>query len=131
MRVPDPERPRPDHILLVDDDTRATAALGAMLREDGYEVHESGDGLQAMDHVLRHEVDALVTDLHLPRLGGLALLSALRRRLPSCEAFVLTAYPDWRSAGELRDLGIRQQFIKPVEYDALHRAIRSALASHR
>jgi two-component system response regulator AtoC len=69
------------HVLIVDDELNIRRVLAAMLKRDGYEVTTAADGEQALAVLQRSPVHVVVTDLVMPRLGGMQLLErALRRR---------------------------------------------------
>src|SRR5260370_31624420 len=58
-------------VLVVDDEPDVRDVVGEFLREDGFEVVEAGNGLQALPQVKRVHPDAVVLDLMMPRLRGL------------------------------------------------------------
>jgi PleD family two-component response regulator len=62
--------PRPARILLADDESRIRLALRACLEEDGYEVLEANDGLEAMEVIIRDAPDVMILDLAMPRVDG-------------------------------------------------------------
>ncbi|HEX8997492.1 MAG TPA: response regulator [Ktedonobacterales bacterium] len=94
------------HILLVDDDQDIRTTLRVALEEEGYEVEEAEDGLEALD-LLRHSLQPLVVilDLRMPRLTGDALLRRVDRKehLPAQHTYVLvTANRELLSSVSLR-----------------------------
>ncbi len=64
-------------VLVVEDEPAVRRALARALREGGYEVVEAGDGTQAIDLARAQRFDALVTDVEMPRLGGIDLARRL------------------------------------------------------
>jgi two-component system chemotaxis sensor kinase CheA len=88
--------PRP-RVMLVDDSPAMRAAVGGYLRARGYDVVEAADG----DHALRDlrapdalRVDAVVTDVEMPGLDGLGLVSALRGERPKLPVVAWTFHDD-------------------------------------
>ena len=72
-------------VLVVEDEAAVRRALARALREGGYEVVEAGDGAEAIELAAERHFDALVTDVELPRLGGIDLarrLASERAPLP-------------------------------------------------
>ena len=67
-------------ILLVDDDPMITLLIGDMLGLDGYDVDTAPDGLAALEKVKGRRYDLILSDLHMPEMGGLALYRELMRR---------------------------------------------------
>jgi CheY-like chemotaxis protein len=70
-------QPRP-LVVVAEDDGDARAMLGIMLEFSGFDVVLTGDGRAALDAVLAHGPDALVSDMNMPDLDGLGLCQAVR-----------------------------------------------------
>ena len=67
-------------IVIVGNDTRTSDILAGIARELTPHVHHCADGLEALDVLRTHpDCDLVVTGLHMPRLGGLSLLRAIRQ----------------------------------------------------
>lgn len=77
------------HILLVDDDADHRKTLGAALRQRGHSVREVSDGLKALLY-LDDAVDLMITDIEMPGLDGMELLSTLRERFPELPVIVMS-----------------------------------------
>jgi CheY-like chemotaxis protein len=67
-------------VLVVDDDRGIREAIAEMLALEGYPVQTAGDGQEALQLLERMRPSLLITDLHMPQLGGEALVVALRQR---------------------------------------------------
>jgi DNA-binding NarL/FixJ family response regulator len=81
-----------EQILLVDDHPLTRSALGALLRQHGFDVvGEAADGEQAIAAASQLEPDLVLLDLSMPGLDGLSALPLLREAAPGCEVVVLTA----------------------------------------
>jgi eukaryotic-like serine/threonine-protein kinase len=129
------DAPQALRILLVDDDTNALAAVREllMLSFPGAEVTAVTNPASALAHALHERPDLVITDLHMPHGGGLALTSALRRDpiTKDVPIVVVTAYgggSDWRA---LKGLGADRFLIKPVDIDILVSVVRSLMARRR
>jgi len=59
--------------LIVDDNFALRGAIARSLARDGWEVTTASDGLEALEAVRSHLFDAVITDVHMPRRGGLWL----------------------------------------------------------
>ena len=70
-----------EHILLVEDEEGLRRVAQRALEKVGYRVLIAGDGVEALDHYRRHagEIDLIITDVMMPRLGGIALHRILRQ----------------------------------------------------
>jgi DNA-binding response OmpR family regulator len=70
-----PPQPR---LLLVEDDRELRKLYTAALRLAKFDVHPCPDGLAALHYLDQHDVDAIVLDLHLPRVSGIEIYKELR-----------------------------------------------------
>jgi CheY-like chemotaxis protein len=68
-------------ILLVDDEPTVLALMARTLAEAGYDVITASNGLEALELAVaaRPHVDAVITDVQMPQMGGEALAAALRQ----------------------------------------------------
>ncbi|TMF41735.1 MAG: response regulator transcription factor, partial [Chloroflexi bacterium] len=67
------------HVLIIEDDSRIAELYASKLRRGGYEVDVARDGVSGFDLAGSLLPDAIILDIHLPRLSGLAALAVLRR----------------------------------------------------
>lgn len=65
-------------VLVVDDSLTARKVLGKILRQQGLAVVEASDGIEAIEKLRRDSFDLVLTDLDMPRMGGLELLSDIQ-----------------------------------------------------
>lgn len=70
-------------ILVVDDELSMRESLGMLLLSAGYEVAMAEDGAKAVSQMNRVLPDLIVTDLNMPRMSGIELISHVRRQYPS------------------------------------------------
>ncbi|NJK97932.1 MAG: response regulator transcription factor, partial [Bacteroidales bacterium] len=71
-------------ILICEDDTMTLKALEHKLKKDGYEIISAKDGKSASEILSEQsDIDLLLTDLHMPVLSGLELISFVRGKLKS------------------------------------------------
>ncbi|MDO9712204.1 response regulator [Paracraurococcus lichenis] len=80
-------------ILLIDDEDLVREMLARELEDRGHEVIQASDGATALALLDAGEaVDALVSDLYMPRMNGQALIAEAQRRRPSLAAILLTGH---------------------------------------
>jgi two-component system response regulator HydG len=79
-------------ILVVDDEATIRESLLRTLKRAGYEVITAEDGEAALGVIRQKPVDLMLTDLNMPRMGGLQLLKAAKMLSPETEVIVMTAY---------------------------------------
>lgn len=78
-------------ILVVEDDEAIRRGLRDALSFAGYDVREAPDGKAGLDAAVGGEVDLVLLDILMPRMGGLEVLAQLRRAKPSLPVIMLTA----------------------------------------
>ena len=90
-------------VLLAEDEALVRAMASRVLRELGHDVLEAVDGEDALDVAERRsgEIDLLVTDLVMPRMGGLDLAARLRARRPELRVVFMSGYADRAMAARL------------------------------
>jgi len=107
-------------VLVVDDEAEIRALLSRRLRRSGFSVEEAGNGEEALALVDKGVPDVVVTDMSMPRLGGLGLLKALRGRDPDLPVIILTGHGSLDNAIEaLRDGSLFDYLLKPLDDLAL------------
>lgn len=113
-------------VLAVEDDPIARADLRLVLEDAGFEVADAGDGLEAVELARTHEPDAIVLDLHLPRLDG---LEATRRIVAERDVPIvaLTGVSRERAEAAL-EAGASSYVLKPFEPEEVVGAVLDAIA---
>ncbi len=123
-------QPLPPRILVVDDDPLLRIVATKLLREGGYRVEAVNDGAEAL-HRLRvgDDIGLVVTDLHMPTLGGAELLSEMRAspEMASIPVMVLTSSDDQAEEVRLMDAGADDYIRKPIDPGRFAARIRAAL----
>ncbi len=92
-------------ILVVDDDDLLRELIAAELAKGGHHITSAEDGQDALTLLEQHEVDVVVTDLVMPRIDGVALLSTIKERWPETEVVVVTAQTELDDAVRCLRLG--------------------------
>ena len=113
-------------ILVVDDELNMLLVLEAMLKKEKYEVATASDGLEALEMLKDGDVAVVVTDLKMPRLDGLGLLSKIENDYPSIPVIVITAHGTITTAVEALKKGAFDYITKPFDQDDLKNVISKA-----
>lgn len=123
------ERHSHPRILVAEDDQLFAATVNDFLSQAGYCVVLTPDGQQALETASKTSVAALLTDLRMPRLDGIALVRKLRETRPELPVVVMTGYPpvDWRSALQRSGEGPLILLEKPVRLASLMQALEQVL----
>jgi CheY-like chemotaxis protein len=79
-------------ILVVDDETSIRESLGLLLVASGYDVAEAENGVSAVLHLNRAVPDLIVTDLNMPYMSGIELISHVRSRYPSISIVAMSGH---------------------------------------
>ena len=117
-----------ERILIVDDDPSMRMALMESVRRLGYDVQGAMDGADAVELVSRYKPWLVVTDLKMPRLGGLDLIKEIKSRSPQTLMVLMTAYGTVETAVEAMKFGASDYILKPFSTDLLERVIANLKA---
>jgi two-component system response regulator HydG len=107
------------NVLVVDDDQGVRYTLRGILEDAGFEVEEAPDGQAALERLARGGVHLVISDLRMPRMDGLELLSHVRALPRSPRLVLITAHGSERHAVEAMKAGAFDYFRKPFDNDEL------------
>jgi len=113
-------------ILIVDDEPNMLLVLEAMLKREKYEVATASEGLEALELLKNDDVAVVITDLKMPKLDGLGLLSEIEKNYPSIPVIVITAHGTIATAVEALKKGAFDYITKPFDQDDLKNVISKA-----
>lgn len=119
------------NILLIEDDRSTASALQKVLQDEGYAVMVCGRGDQGLNQARERPCDLVITDLKLPGLSGMQLISQLHSAKPKLPIIMMTAHGTTETAIEAMKLGACDYLVKPFEADELLDLAASAVASSR
>ncbi|RFU48709.1 ATP-binding protein [Paraburkholderia sp. DHOC27] len=116
-------------ILVAEDNPLNQTLIVEQLTALGCEPILAGDGRQALAMLERHEVDVVLTDIHMPVMDGYELLAALRRQYPGLPVMAFSAVTDVQQADEWQQLGFTGHISKPTSLKELETALDALGAS--
>ncbi len=131
LTVPARSSPPRGRLLVVDDDEALLRSFGRLLVADGYEVDLRADGETALEAVRQTAYDAVVSDIDLPRLNGLAMLQRIRAHGLDLPVVLVTGAPALDTALAAIDLGALRYVSKPVDGARLRAVVADAVRRHR
>jgi DNA-binding response OmpR family regulator len=114
-------------ILIVEDERKTAALLCASLRDEGFEVVYTEDGLMGLGEALKGDFDAVVSDIMLPKLDGLSLVRSLRAQGHKTPVIMLSARGEVEQRVEGLDAGADDYLAKPYAMSELLARLRSLL----
>ena len=107
------------HILVVDDSEDIRDLVSFYLSEAGFEVSVAADGVEALARAQAAPPDAVLTDMEMPRLDGVALARALREAGYAGPVVLLTAHPEGEETERALAAGCSGYVAKPVDAEVL------------
>ena len=118
---------KPAHLLLVDDDPGLLKLLGMRLVSEGYSVVTAESGQEGLKVLSREKIDLVISDLRMDEMDGLQLFSEIQKVQPGMPVIILTAHGSIPDAVAATQQGVFSFLTKPVDKDALYKAIDDAL----
>ena len=114
-------------VLVVDDERRQRDILQMILESEGYETTAAGNGRQALQAARAQPFDVVLTDLKMPDMNGIDLLSELLASQPGLCVTLMTAHGTIDSAVDAMKKGAFDYLTKPLEKDELLVVLRRAM----
>ena len=111
-------------LLLAEDDPMNIELFMATLEDDGHEVIVERDGKRAYARALAERFDALILDIQLPGMDGVAICHALREAGQAIPVLAVTALALHEQVERGRTAGFTEYLTKPISPSALRAAVR-------
>ena len=121
------DKPR---VLVVDDESGILDTLRILLRNEGFEPHTAHGGKQGLEMLAEVAPDVVLTDIRMPNVTGVELLTAARAGYPDTPVILMTAQATLQSAIQAVKEGAYDYIQKPFRNDELVTSLRRA-AEHR
>jgi len=117
--------------LIIDDVPEVVILCTEILLAEGFQVHGLHSAREALNWLSDHEVDLILTDIHMPDMDGLDLVQRLRERDPEVAVVVITGFGTMENAVRALRLGTQGFVLKPFTPDELVTVVRDALEKRR
>ena len=114
-------------VLIVDDQESIRLALSRMLSKEGYEVILADEGEKALDILRERKVNAMLSDLKMPKMDGMQLLKASKLIKPEVEVILITAHGTIEKAVEAMKDGAYDFITKPFKKLVITNMIKKAI----
>lgn len=114
-------------LLIADDDLSLREFLTIFLKREGHDVEVAPNGSRALEMLQASKYDLVLTDLRMPRMGGLELLDAVRAAQIDVQVIVMTAFSSTDTALEAMRKGAYDYIVKPFKLDEVKLIIAKCL----
>ena len=121
---------RSPNVLVIDDESSILESLRILLRNEGFTPHVAQGGRQGLEQIASLSPDIVLTDVRMPNVDGIEVLSAVRRQDPTTPVILMTAQATLQSAVQAVNEGAFYYIQKPFRNDDLVAILRRA-AEHR
>jgi response regulator RpfG family c-di-GMP phosphodiesterase len=128
LRPPPEERPR---VLVVDDEKFIREILAEFLGMEGYVVRTAEDGSSALAELGRSHYDLVISDLKMPRMGGMELLEAITRVAPHALTVIMTGFGTVETAIDAMKRGAYDYILKPFKVEEVTMIVQRGLEKQR
>ncbi len=118
-------------VLVVDDERAIRDSLRMILEYEGYRVDEAAGGPEAIARIADRPPDAVVLDIKMPEMDGLAALQALRERGYDMPVLMISGHGDVATAVEATRRGAYDFFEKPLQRDRVLLSLANAIDTYR
>ncbi len=116
-----------ERLLIVEDEDTLCESLQRVFLRDGYTVDRAGSAEAAFKLLEHHTYNLIITDIILPGISGIELLTKYRKTNPAQKVIIITAYASLSTAMEAIKAGACDFIVKPLMHDEMKRAVRRAL----
>src|ERR1700730_14971420 len=122
------DRPR---ILVVDDEKVIRDMLADFLGMEGYIVRTAEDGTSALGELEKGHYDLVISDLKMPRMGGIALLDEIGKTAPDALTVIMTGFGTVETAIDAMKRGAYDYILKPFKVEEVIRVVQRGLEKQR
>jgi two-component system, sensor histidine kinase and response regulator len=106
-------------VLIADDEDPLRMTVAAWLSDEGFNVEEAADGVEAIKKVQGKDYDIAILDIKMPGANGLEVLRYVKKNSSQTEVVMMTGMSDVSMAVEAMKLGAKEYLTKPIDMDQL------------
>jgi DNA-binding response OmpR family regulator len=117
-----------DRVLVIDDEPSMTGALQMILEDQGFEVAVAATGREGIEHARRAEFDVIITDLRLPDVDGLDLITVAHDGRMARKVILITSYAPEDVIAQALTRGAANVVLKPFPPAEIIRLINAGHA---
>jgi two-component system cell cycle response regulator len=120
-----------DKILIVEDDLFFRDMYASLLQAEGYLTETAACGAEALDLLSRNRYGLVITDLVMPDISGMEILSRVRESDPGIDVIMVTGNANLESAIFALKHGARDYLLKPVNHDEFRHSVAQCMQQRR
>ncbi len=130
--VPEFQSGHGESILIVDDEASILDVTGATLEQNGYRVLTAGDGVEAISLYAQNceEIKAVLMDMMMPVMDGLACIHALRKINPRVKIIGVSGLTEKGKLERIANIRVQAFLTKPYTVDMLLKTIRKVISTN-
>ena len=111
-------------VLIVEDSEMQRTKLADLVRLWGYDTETASDGLEALEKMPLFRPRVVISDLQMPRMGGVKLLEVLRSRVPGVDCIIVSGHAALGETEAVTALGAIDYLEKPLDLERLRADLR-------
>ena len=120
-----------DKILIVEDDLFFREMYSGLLQAEGYPTDTASCGMEALDLLAKNKYGLVITDLVMPDISGMEILSQAKETDPGIDVIMVTGHANLESAIFALKHGARDYLIKPVNHDEFRHLVFQCMQQRR
>jgi DNA-binding response OmpR family regulator len=115
-------------VMIVEDDAATRRLYRFLLTNSGYTVIEAEDGMAALERFNAQPCDIIITDMNMPRMGGIDMVRTLRQNGSNVYVIMVTAFGTPDTEKHAFRAGVNEYLTKPFDFEELERRVQSYFA---
>lgn len=112
-------------VMVVEDDPSTRRLYRFLLSNSGYTVVEAEDGVAALELLAAQPCDVIITDMNMPRMGGIDLVRTLRQNGSTVYVIMVTAFGTPDTEKHAFRAGVNEYLTKPFDFEELERRVQN------
>ena len=113
-------------VLLVDDEEAFLESMSERMRLRGMDVSTASSAKEALEVIESDAFDAVILDIQLPEMDGMAVLKKIKAKHPEAQIILLTGHASLEKGVEAMKIGASDYLEKPADMEALSKKIKEA-----
>jgi CheY-like chemotaxis protein len=114
----------PPTVMIVEDDAATRRLYRFLLSNSGYTVIEAEDGATALERLQAEPCEVIITDMNMPRMGGIDMVRTLRQTNSAIHVIMVTAFGTPDTEKNAFRAGVNEYLTKPFDFEDLERRVQ-------